>query len=80
MMSPDALVPKGTDLSVRRRDALNAIASQSNRHPPKRFDFKCPLKVMGEVMQDVTAMQHNAPTPSNDRIALSPCIRPAYQR
>jgi hypothetical protein len=63
-------------LSVRRRDALNAIASQSNRHPPKRFDFKCPLKVMGEVMQDVViAMQHNAPLhPFNDRLHSAPAF------
>jgi hypothetical protein len=46
-------------LSVRNRETLNAIALQSTRRPPKRFDCKCPLKVMGEVMQDVIAMQHN---------------------
>jgi hypothetical protein len=47
-------------LPVRNRETLNAIALQSTRLPPKRFDCKCPLKVMGEVMQDVIAMQHNA--------------------
>jgi hypothetical protein len=47
-------------LSARNREALNAIGLQSTRRPPKRFDFKCPLKVIGEVMQDVIAMQHNA--------------------
>lgn len=51
---------KGTHLSARNREALNAIGLQSTRRPPKRFDFKCPLKVIGEVMQDVIAMQHNA--------------------
>jgi len=35
---------------------------------------------MGEVMQDVVAVQHNAALhPFNDRVALSSCIRPVYQ-
>jgi hypothetical protein len=40
---------------------LDAIALQLNMRPRKRFDFKCPIEVMGEVMQEAMAMRHDAP-------------------
>jgi len=54
-------LPKGTDLSVHSQEQLNAIALQLNMRPRKRFDFKCPIEVMGEVMQEALAMRHDAP-------------------
>lgn len=54
-------LPKGTDLSRHSQEQLDAIARQLNRRPRKRFDFKCPTEVMGEVMQKALAMQHDAP-------------------
>jgi IS30 family transposase len=54
-------LPKGTDLSVHSQEALDAIALQMNMRPRKRFDFKCPIEVMGEVMQKAMAMRHDAP-------------------
>lgn len=54
-------LPKGTDLSVHSQEELNAIALQLNMRPRKRFDFKCPIEVMSEVMEKATAMQHAAP-------------------
>lgn len=54
-------LPKGTDLSVHSQEALDAIALQLNMRPRKRFDFKCPIEVMGEVMQEAMAMRHDAP-------------------
>jgi IS30 family transposase len=54
-------LPKGTDLSVHSQEELDAIALQLNMRPRKRFDFKCPVEVMGEVMQKAMAMQHDAP-------------------
>ena len=54
-------LPKGTDLSVHRQEELDAIALQLNMRPRKRFDFKCPIEVMGEVMQNAMAMRHDAP-------------------
>ncbi|MNJ43599.1 hypothetical protein D3C77_386110 [compost metagenome] len=53
--------PKGTDLSVHSQEELDAIALQLNMRPRKRFDFKCPIEVMGEVMQEAMAMRHDAP-------------------
>jgi len=44
-------LPKGTDLSVHSQEELDAIAFQLNMRPRKRFDFKCPIEVMSEVMQ-----------------------------
>jgi len=52
---------KGTDLSVHSQETLDAIAFQMNMRPRKRFDFKCPIEVMGEVMEKAMAMQHDAP-------------------
>ncbi|CAH0650853.1 IS30 family transposase ISUnCu4 [Pseudomonas sp. Nvir] len=54
-------LPKGTDLSVHSQEELNAIALQLNMRPRKRFDFKCPIEVMGEVMQKAMVMRHDAP-------------------
>ena len=54
-------LPKGTDLSVHSQEELDAIALQLNMRPRKRFDFKCPIEVMGEVMQKAMAMRHDAP-------------------
>ena len=61
---PDQLLsprmPKGTDLSVHSQEELDAIALELNMRPRKRFDFKCPIEVMGEVMQAAMAMWHDA--------------------
>jgi IS30 family transposase len=54
-------LPKGTDLSVHSQEELDAIALQLNMRPRKRFDFKCPIEVMDEVMQKAMAMRHDAP-------------------
>lgn len=54
-------LPKGTDLSVHSQEELDAIALQLNMRPRKRFDFKCPIEVMDEVMQEAMAMRHDAP-------------------
>ncbi|MNJ67604.1 hypothetical protein D3C77_637920 [compost metagenome] len=43
------------------QEELDAIALQLNMRPRKRFDFKCPIEVMGQVMQEAMAMQHDAP-------------------
>lgn len=55
-------LPKGTDLSVHSQEELDAIALQLNMRPRKRFDFKCPIEVMGQVMQKAIAMRHDGPT------------------
>ncbi|WP_347505302.1 IS30 family transposase [Pseudomonas anguilliseptica] len=54
-------LPKGTDLSGHSQEQLDAIALQLNMRPRKRFDFKCPIEVMSEVMQEAMAMRHDAP-------------------
>src|SRR5690606_25836132 len=38
-----------------------AIALQLNMRPRKRFDYKCPIEVMSEVVQKAIAMRHDAP-------------------
>src|SRR5690606_21409367 len=53
-------LPKGTNLSVHSQEELDAIALQLNMRPRKRFDFKCPIEVVGEVMQNAMAMRHDA--------------------
>lgn len=53
-------LPKGTDLSVHSQETLDAMALQLNMRPRKRFDFKCPIEVMEQVMQQANAMQHDA--------------------
>ncbi|MGH8352966.1 MAG: IS30 family transposase [Pseudomonas sp.] len=50
-------LPKGTDLSVHSQEQLDAIAYELNIRPRKRFEWKCPIEVMTEVM----ALQHEAP-------------------
>ncbi|MDV7210049.1 IS30 family transposase [Azotobacter beijerinckii] len=50
-------LPKGTDLSVYSQEQLDAIAYELNIRPRKRFDFKCPI----EVMTEVVAKQHEVP-------------------
>lgn len=54
-------LPKGTDLSIHSQQELNAIALQLNMRPRKRFDFKCPIEAMSEVMQEAMAVRHDAP-------------------
>jgi len=49
-------LPKGTDLSVHSQEELDAISLQLNMRPRKRFGFKCPIEVMGEVMQKAMAI------------------------
>lgn len=44
-------LPGGTGLSLHRQEELDAIVLQPNMRPRKRFDFKCPVEVMGGVMQ-----------------------------
>jgi len=51
-------LPKGTDLSVHSQAALDAIAYQMNIRPRQRFDYKCPIEVMTEVM----GKHHTGPT------------------
>jgi IS30 family transposase len=55
-------LPKSTDLSANSQEQLDAIALQLNMRPRKRFDFKCPIGVMGKVMQEAMTMRHDAPT------------------
>ncbi|MGP9666451.1 IS30 family transposase, partial [Halomonas sp. AOP22-C1-8] len=51
-------LPKGTDLSVHSQEELDAIAFELNMRPRKRFDFKCPIEVMSELM----AKYHESPS------------------
>jgi IS30 family transposase len=55
-------LPKDTDLSKHSQEDLDAIALQLNMRPRKRFDFKCPIEMMGQVMQEAIARRHVAPT------------------
>ena len=57
-------LPKGTDLSKHSQEELDAIALQLNMRPHKRFDFKCPIEMMGQVMQEAIAIRHDAPASS----------------
>lgn len=50
-------LPKGTDLSVYSQEQLDEIAYLMNIRPRKRFDWKCPI----EVMTQVVGMHHAAP-------------------
>jgi IS30 family transposase len=54
-------LPKGTDLSVHSQEELGAIALQLNMRPRKRFDFKYPIEVMAELVQEAIAMRDDAP-------------------
>jgi IS30 family transposase len=49
------------NLSVYSQEKLDAIAQQLNMRPCKHFDFKCPIEMMGEVMQDAMVMRHAMP-------------------
>jgi IS30 family transposase len=51
-------LPKGTDLSVHSQEQLDAIVYELNIRPRKRFEWKCPIKVITALM----ALQHSAPT------------------
>jgi len=53
-------LPKGTDLSKHSQEELDAIVLQLNMRPRKRFDFRCPIEMMGQVMQEAIAMRHDA--------------------
>ncbi len=44
------------------QETLDVIALQLNICPRKYFIFKCPIEVMGEVMQDAMAMRHDVST------------------
>lgn len=43
-------LPKGTDLSLHSQEGLDKIAFELNMRPQKRFDFKCTIEVMSELM------------------------------
>ena len=51
-------LPKGTDLSTHSQEELDAIAFELNMRPRKRFDFKCPIEMMSELM----AKHHESPS------------------
>jgi hypothetical protein len=55
-------LPKETGLSVHSQEDLYAIAPQLNMRPRKRFDFKCPIEEMGQVMQESMAVRHDDPS------------------
>jgi len=46
-------------MSVHSQGEVDAIALQLNMPLRKRFDFRCPIEVMGEVMQKAMAMRHD---------------------
>ncbi|MFC2972631.1 IS30 family transposase [Azotobacter bryophylli] len=52
--------PKGTDLSAYSQERLDAIAYELNIRLCKRFNWKCPIEVMTEVMA-LQQLQHEAP-------------------
>ena len=43
-------LPKGTDLSTHSQADLDAIAYKLNIRPRKRFDFRCPIEVITDVV------------------------------
>lgn len=43
-------LPKETVLAAHRQEELDAIAFKLNMRPRKRFVFKCPIKVMSDLM------------------------------
>jgi IS30 family transposase len=51
-------LPKGTDLSVHTQEELDRVAYSLNIRPRKRFDWKCPI----EMITQVVGLQHEAPT------------------
>ncbi|VXC66613.1 hypothetical protein PSEUDO8Z_160089 [Pseudomonas sp. 8Z] len=66
---------KAADLSVRSREELNAIALPLNMRPRKRFDFKCLIEVMCEVMEKTSLCSMVHWLQFNNRVALSSCNR-----
>jgi IS30 family transposase len=50
-------LPKGTDLSVHSQEQLDAIAYELNIRPRQRFNYKCPI----EMMTDMMAKHHQSP-------------------
>lgn len=52
--------PKGTDLSAYSQERLDAIAYELNIRLRKRFNWKCPIEIMTEVMA-LQQLQHEAP-------------------
>ncbi|SJZ79299.1 Integrase core domain-containing protein, partial [Oceanospirillum multiglobuliferum] len=51
-------LPKGTDLSVHSQEQLDAIAYELNIRPRQRFEYRCPIEVISEVM----AKEYNTTT------------------
>ncbi|SDI00584.1 hypothetical protein SAMN05216588_11018 [Pseudomonas flavescens] len=54
-------LPKGRDLSGYSQEQLDRFAYLLNIRPRKRFDWKCPIEVMTQVMEKITAVKHDAP-------------------
>lgn len=54
--------PNGTDFSVHSQQILDAIAMQLNMRPRKDVDFKCPIEVMGQVMQQTDVIRPDVHT------------------
>lgn len=55
-------LPKSTDLSVHGQKELGPVALQINMRPRKRFVFKCPIEMMGQVMQEAIAIRDYSQT------------------
>lgn len=51
-------LPKGTDLSVRSQETLDAMEFELNKHPRMRFDCKCLIEMTGQLM----AKYHEGPS------------------
>ena len=46
---------------IHSREDLDAIVLQLNMRPRKRFDFKCPVEVIGKVMHEAMAISQDDP-------------------
>lgn len=55
-------LPKSTDLSLHGQKELGPVALQINMRPRKRFVFKCPIEMMGQVMQEAIAIRDYSQT------------------
>ncbi|EKG31585.1 transposase [Pseudomonas avellanae BPIC 631] len=51
-------LPKGTDLSGPDQEQLDAIAYELNIRPRQRFDYRCPIEMMTEMM----SKHHESPS------------------